>query len=475
MEFNAVIFCGDGHNLVPLTSPGESRVPKALLPVANKPLIEYVLEWCDQAPFRSVNIICTMKNEKALGDVIRKYDAARDTELRNSSPLKLYTSELKNTGEIMNEIFPIKEDSSNEDSYVILPCDFITDVPPQVFIEIYRGNSDENVGLSIFYNNIFETVDKKVLKNNYTVYSDQDNGNTVLLDMYSKDFVTIDKFLKVRTQLLWRYPSTLVSTKLLDSFIFFMNHKCRKGEFNKGIDTNKSVNKIKRDLARNSWKHSNSQSTIGLFALPKNALFVRINNLAVYMETNRQFLKEHARTNNSNNNGNSNAPANKAAANIGADCMIGERCDLGERTTIKRCVIGNNVKIGKKCRISASIILDGVIIEDEVHLENCIIGKNVKIELKSKLVNCNVEGSYTVGRNVNIKGETLKNLSMDELSDSGVFYEDSGDDSHDHGHGHGAESDDSEYSSDGSGSDDGYDDEGFEEFDDADGEDFFAR
>ena len=39
------------------------------------------------------------------------------------------------------------------------------------------------------------STDKKVLKNNYTVYSDQDNGNTVLLDMYSKDFVTIDKFL----------------------------------------------------------------------------------------------------------------------------------------------------------------------------------------------------------------------------------------------------------------------------------------
>ncbi|KGK34504.1 hypothetical protein JL09_g6349, partial [Pichia kudriavzevii] len=148
MEFNAVIFCGDGQNLVPLTSPGESRIPKALLPVANKPLIEYVLEWCDQAPFKSVNLVTDMKNEKMIAEVITAYNSKRNLELRNSSPVKLFTSELKSTGAILNDIFPVKEeDEYEEENYIILPCDFITDVPPQVFIEVYRGNSDENMGL----------------------------------------------------------------------------------------------------------------------------------------------------------------------------------------------------------------------------------------------------------------------------------------------------------------------------------------
>lgn len=468
MEFNAVIFCGEGHNLAPITSPGESSIPKALLPIANKPLIEYVLSWCDQAPFKSINIISNSKNEKSISEVIKNYNAnKRDKELRNSSPIKIFTSELKLTGEILNEIFPIE---NNEfENYVILPCDFITDVPPQVFIEVYRGNSDENIGLSIFYYNSFENIDKKLLKCNYTIYSDQENGNMVLLDMYSKDFVTIDKFLKIRTQMLWRYPSTKVSTKLLDSFIFFMDYKCRienVGNNNSNSNNNKSknINKVKRNLARNSWEHSIRKKTIGLFALPGNSLFARINNLGVYMEMNRYFLKENAR-NGGNNNGNNKAikgngtATTAATANIGVDCLVSESSEFGEKTTVKRSVIGDNVKIGKKCRISASVILDGVVIEDEVSLENCIIGKNVKIENRGKLVNCNVEGGYTVGRNVNLKGETLKNISLGELSDSGVFEESE-------------EESDEESGEEGDESSE-YDDEGFEEEEYED--DIFAR
>lgn len=464
MEFNAVIFCGDGHNLIPLTSTGDSRISKALLPVANKPLIEYVLEWCDQAPFKTVTIVTSLKDEKSLSEVVNKYDNNRDNELRNSSPIKLVTSELSSTGAILNDIFPINEDNfddpNNKKNFVILPCDFITDVPPQVLIEVYRGNSDENIGLSLFYNNNFENIDKKVLKTNYTVYSNQENGNMVLLDMYSKDFVTIDKFLKIRTQLLWRYPQTLISTKLLDSFIFFMNWKCRINYINKENEINKElindvqlkrpINKIKRDLSRNSWKHSNCKSTIGLFALPEGSLFTRCNNLPVYMEMNRYYLKDNAKFN--PNKHNNNSKENKNSATIGSDCIIGNNSELGERTNVKRSVIGNNVIIGKKCRISGCILLDGINIEDDVQLENCIIGKNVKMESKCRLVNCNVEGSYTVGKNVNLKGETLKNISLDELSD-GVLYESESND----------ESNVSSESDDDNDDSSGYDDEGFEE------------
>lgn len=436
MEFNAVIFCGNGHNLMPLTAPGEYRTSKALLPVANKPLIEYVLDWCDQAPFKSVNIITDVMNEHQIVEAVKVYQEKRDAELKNSSPIKLFTSELKTTGGILSEIFPHKD----VENYVILPCDFITDVPPQVFIEVYRGNSDENIGLSIFYNNQFEAVDKKVLKSNYTVYSTQDNGNTVLLDIYSKNFVMIDKFLKIRTQLLWKYPSTSVSNKLLDSFIFFMNSKCWK-DGTVELD-NRSVYKIKRDLARDSWKHSQNKETIGMFALHKNALFARVDNLAVYMEMNRHFLKIHARSNRSGN------------SSVGADCIIGEDIVIGEKSTVKRSVVGKNVVLGKKCRISGCVLLDGVSVGDGVVLENCILGRGVRVGSQAKLVNCHVEGGYNVNRSTDLKGETLRNMTLGEISDGDVFFE-------------------SSEESDGNSEESEYDDEGFEEeeYDD----DIFAR
>lgn len=49
-EFQAVILCGHGEDLYPLTAAsGSSGLPKALLPVANKPLVEGVLKWIEQA------------------------------------------------------------------------------------------------------------------------------------------------------------------------------------------------------------------------------------------------------------------------------------------------------------------------------------------------------------------------------------------------------------------------------------------
>lgn len=46
MEFQAIILCGPGTELTPLVSP---YLTKALLPIANKPMLYYSLEWCQRA------------------------------------------------------------------------------------------------------------------------------------------------------------------------------------------------------------------------------------------------------------------------------------------------------------------------------------------------------------------------------------------------------------------------------------------
>ncbi|GMM28138.1 translation initiation factor eIF2B subunit gamma [Martiniozyma asiatica (nom. inval.)] len=406
MEFNALIFCGQGTSLDPLTT--QYGLPKAILPVANKPLIHYVLDWCDQAPFKSISVISDIKSGQSISECVESYQSSRNKELSVTSPIKILTNDATSTGGAITSYF---EDTDALENYLILPCDFITDLPPQVLIEYYRQNSDEYSGLTVFYNNIFENIDSKHFKSNYTLYSKESNGTNVLLDMYSKEFVNMDKFLKIRTQLLWRYPRTSVSTKLLDSFIFFVSSKLKQES--KNIQMNRSITKIKRDLARRSWKHSTTKESLAMFALPEKSMFVRCNNLLVYMEANRYILKNLARS-----QGKPTISKEKNAATVGNDSLVGENSILGERTSVKKSVIGNNCIIGKKCRISNCVLLDGIVLEDEVQLENCIIGKNVKMEMKCKLVNCNVEGSYIVGTNVNLKGETLKNISLDEMSGS---------------------------------------------------------
>ena len=359
----------------------------------------------------------------------------------------IFTLALKSTGAILSEIFPVEEGDKSHENYVVLPCDFITDVSPQVFIEVYRGNSDENIGLSLFYNNIFEAVDKKVLRSNYTVYSNQENGNMVLLDMYSKDFVTVDKFLKIRSQLLWRYPSTLVSTTLLDSFIFFMSGRCRQHSVS-DIQPHRPINKIKRDLARNSWQHSDSKSTIGLFALPQNALFVRCNNLPVYMEMNRYFLRDVAKltpTNTTTPTRRTRTPPPSAAtASSATTASSASAPTSSEASSATTCTSAAAAASPDASSSTASPSTT------RSSLKTASSARRSAWDTGARLRDPNVEGSYTVGKNVNLKGETLKNISLDELSD-GVLYE--------------SESDDTDPASSAvAGSDsESFDDEGFEE------------
>lgn len=418
MEFNAIIFCGKGTNLSPLSAVKDTGTTKALLPIANKPMIEYSLEWCDEAPFKTITVVSDKDALPSITEYVNSYQKRRAPQLQASTKLHCISSSQSSTGSILEDV--VKNNPwLYRENIVILPCDFVTNVPAQVFIELYRENSDDNLGLAISYRNAFSAIDSKILKTNYTVYAEQDNGNTVLLDSYSKSHVSTCKSLNVRTQLLWRYPATKVSTNLLDAFIFFGKAELFDlvvGGDNAKFITNRSANKIKRDVARRSWRHSVPKDTVGLVILPPESDFLRCNNLAVYLEANRYFLKQAARQNAANQK-----PRAKNAATVGADCIIGEETDLGERTNVKRSVLGSKCLVGKKCRISGSVLLDGVILEDDVHLENCIIGRGAKVGAKTTLVNCTIEGSYTVGQDRNLKGETLTNLSMESIDAEADF------------------------------------------------------
>jgi translation initiation factor eIF-2B subunit gamma len=45
--FQALILCGPGESLVPFNS-NPKDFPKALIPIANRPMIWYPLEWCNR-------------------------------------------------------------------------------------------------------------------------------------------------------------------------------------------------------------------------------------------------------------------------------------------------------------------------------------------------------------------------------------------------------------------------------------------
>lgn len=337
--------------------------------------------------------------------------------------------------------------------FVLLPCDFITDIPPQIFIDQFRNRDPENIALTFYYKNALEAADKKSIgKQFFTLYAKNEDSESrpVLLDIYSKDDVKKSKNLKIRTHLLWKYPKTTVSTKVLSAFIYFcsfeLSHllsikETKEDQKSSGgeeeiisnqvateikpsyfrtenelvkdfINCNKSLGKVFRDLARRSWKHSTPRETVGIFILPELGTFVRANNLNAFMEANRFILKIKVQASATNTQ-----TTTAGASAIGADAIVGSNCTILEKSNIKLSAVGADCKIGNRCRIGGSILLNGVTIEDEVILENCIIGPHAKISKKSKLTNCYVEGSYIVDTRSALKGETLTKIIFDDSDD----------------------------------------------------------
>lgn len=462
MDLQAFIFCGKGFKLSPFShTRGDNGVPKAILPIANRPMIEYVLDWCDQANFNEINIVVDSVDVDEIREGVQPFLTRRNQQLdilsrnlsshhshyvRKPSPVNFIGSKCESTGEsLQKELL----ERINGD-FVLLPCDFITDIPPQIFIDQYRNKDDENLAMAVYYHNTFENIDKKHLKQFFTVFSDNEDSTNqpVLLDTYSKDDIDKTKYLQIRAQLLWRYPNATVSTKLLNSFIYFCSYELaqllsqqdsrtqseaesddsededsskfkqmsiqptyfkKKNKLVKDpLTCNKSLAKIFRDLGRRSWQHSKTRETVGIFILPTVGSFIRSNNLSTYMEANRYILKIKSSSMLSQT-----ASTTGPASAIGADSVVGANSTILEKTNIKRSVLGKNCKVGKRCRIVGSIILDGVEIDDETGLENVIIGKFGKIGKKCKLTNCYVEGTYSVSAKSVLKGETLTNIYLD--------------------------------------------------------------
>lgn len=65
--FQAFILCGPGENLQPFSS---KDFPKALIPIANRPMVWYPLEWCYRMGITSKD---TTKERRSRADGLQIY------------------------------------------------------------------------------------------------------------------------------------------------------------------------------------------------------------------------------------------------------------------------------------------------------------------------------------------------------------------------------------------------------------------
>ncbi len=297
-----------------------------------------------------ITVVCHPTALEAISNTVGKYIP---TSTFPNQKINVISGSSESTGEILRTISP----KLNGD-FIILPCDFITDLDPHVLLEVYRNRKQDQIAISIHYNNSIESIEKKNLKSNYTIHTPINITNSILLDVYSKESTDVSKIFKIRNKMISSHPHSVISTQLLDSFIYMCSSRIIEisdiNEEGNDISSLRPVPKVIRDFARRSWQHREPKESIGFFVIPEQSTFIRVSSLPAYIESNRFVIKQRL----------AKLVESGETPGRGSDCVIGENTTIGEKTNIKKSAIGNNCLVGKSNRLIGCVILDNTIIGD---------------------------------------------------------------------------------------------------------------
>ncbi|KXZ44610.1 hypothetical protein GPECTOR_64g104 [Gonium pectorale] len=94
-------------------------------------------------------------------------------------------------------------------------------------------------------------------------------------------------------------------------------------------------------------------------------------------------------------------------ATVGAGCILGEGCAVGDKSSIKRSVLGAGCRLGANVKVINSVLMDGVVLADGVHVQNSVLCRGAAVQAGATLKDCQVGPGCSVAGGVEHKSEVL--------------------------------------------------------------------
>ncbi|OJD30856.1 translation initiation factor eif-2b subunit gamma [Diplodia corticola] len=130
--FQALILCGPGVSLDTFTSSPKD-FPKALVPIANRPMVWYPLEWCYRMGITNITLVTPPESAEALEAALSQNPHL--TSLPSPKPDILAPEDLTQTTGT-GELFRIKEvQDIIEGDFIVLPCDLVCELDGASLLE----------------------------------------------------------------------------------------------------------------------------------------------------------------------------------------------------------------------------------------------------------------------------------------------------------------------------------------------------
>ncbi|KAL0073242.1 nucleotide-diphospho-sugar transferase [Phycomyces blakesleeanus] len=424
-EFQAIVLAGYGssNRLYPIAE--DDNMPKALLPVGNKPIISYTLEWLEKAGIHDALVVVQASgnvHQKVAGYLARGYQ-----------------------GNVHCNVISVDEDCGSADAlrflkdkidrdFIVVPCDFVTEMNPRELLDVHRVNDPTMTALFYEPNNTEAGKDDDLLP---FVGIDSSRGALVYKTSRSED-----EDFSIRMSLLNKFPRVRVHTDLQDAHVYIFKRwvldmvadkenissisedlipmlvKCqyqKKMVEQEAVEKYAAANKnllstalsLSTTLSEETYESDpinsdfNSPVKTNVFVY-RGGLCGRGNTITSYSELNRHVTKQGAQIQRIGAH-----TEVSARTQVGNDSTIGEYTKIDERSSVKKSCVGAHCIIGKNVKIANSVIMDHVVIADNAKVDGCVICNNAKVFEKSSLKDCEVAAAYVVEKDSQVKGEKL--------------------------------------------------------------------
>ncbi|KAL1967458.1 hypothetical protein VTN77DRAFT_3243 [Rasamsonia byssochlamydoides] len=132
--FQALILCGPGVSLNTFTSNPE-EFPKALIPIANRPMVWYPLDWCYRMGITNITLITPPASQAPLEAALSQNPHL--TSLPAPSPSVLAPRDLTLTTGTAELLRLPEVQSCIKSDFILLPCDLICDIPGESLLDAW--------------------------------------------------------------------------------------------------------------------------------------------------------------------------------------------------------------------------------------------------------------------------------------------------------------------------------------------------
>ncbi|KAF3455260.1 hypothetical protein FNV43_RR05708 [Rhamnella rubrinervis] len=435
MDFQVVVLAGGtSKKLVPLVS---KEVPKALLPVANRPVLSYVLELLELSNLKDLIVVVEGEDAAlsvggwisgAYADRLHVEVAAVPEDVGTAGALRAISHHLT-----ANDI-------------LVVSGDIVSDVPPGAVAAAHRRHdavvtamlcSAPVSGPSESGSSSGKDKSKK-----YGRYNIIGLDPTKQFLLYIATGGELEKDVRIQKSILRAVGQMEIQSDLMDAHLYAF----KRSVLQEVLDQKETFQSLKQDvlpyLVRSQlvslmrFLHDSSQvlsQTLANASTPsfhqqysapvrrthKCCVYIannrnycaRLNSIQAFSDINRDVIGEARNLSGYSFSAQNNIihPSAELGSKttVGPHCMLGEGSQMGDKCSVKRSVIGRHCRIGSNVKVVNSVVMNHVTIGDGCSIQGSVICSNVQLQERVVLKDCQVGAGCVVNANTESKGEAF--------------------------------------------------------------------